>query len=152
MCVAKKIKQCLWAVLFLVLQSRAGAQGCPENIGFETGNFTKWQTLAGVVNGPIIKLDYTNQPIPGIHTLYKKTNVAAKDPYGEFPIHSPISSGYSVQLGNGSGEMGPKPYTIPLVFPQTEKISTWYIIMQLYCRTQVTDPRTSQSLPQRSLM
>jgi gliding motility-associated-like protein len=120
MCVAKKIKQCLCAVLFLVLQSRAGAQGCPVNIGFETGSFTKWQTLAGVVNGSSIKLDYTIQPVPGRHTLYKKSNVAANDPYGDFPVHSPIS-GYSVQLGNGSGGNGAEAFHYTFSIPADRK-------------------------------
>jgi gliding motility-associated-like protein len=107
MCIAKTIWKCFSALFFfLLLQYGAGAQGCPVNIGFEKGGFTKWETLAGGMTPNGVNLFPTNQPLPGVHTLYKKSQMEIKDPFGDFPVNCPNGSGYSVQLGNGSGGNG----------------------------------------------
>ena len=76
---------------------------CPDNIGFERGNFTNWNCFTGDVNA----LGTTNvitvspsAPTPNRHVIYPATNPSALDPYGLFPINPPDGSGYALKLGN----------------------------------------------------
>lgn len=131
--VEKKIsKYFLTLFLVLLLQYKAGAQSCPDNIGFETGGFTKWQTLAGSVDAWGMHLPYTN-PLPGVHDLYKKSNVEIKDPFGNFPVNCPNGSGYSVKLGNASGGRGAEAlhYTFNIPANRTDFSLVYYYAVVL---------------------
>ncbi|RZK23693.1 MAG: hypothetical protein EOO43_08175, partial [Flavobacterium sp.] len=82
------------------------AQTCPDNIGFEKGNFSKWQSSAGSVSindsGKNIVALTELAPINGRHTIL---NNPEKDFYGGFPTTSPNGSKYSVKLGDdGTGK------------------------------------------------
>ncbi|RZL46317.1 MAG: hypothetical protein EOP00_15375 [Pedobacter sp.] len=83
------------------------AQNCPENIGFELGNFNKWQTYTGTVAtglGPSNVVTVSGSaPTATRHTIMNSKT--AKDPYGEFGVMAPNGSTYSVKLGNdGTGK------------------------------------------------
>lgn len=81
---------------------------CPQNIGFETGLFTNWQTYAGeisdtrpeaapVVRPAVISLRQS-APLADQHLLIPRSD--EKDYYGEFSLNAPNGSGYVVKLGN----------------------------------------------------
>jgi gliding motility-associated-like protein len=78
------------------------AQGCPENIDFEDGNFKGWTCYIGSVekldNQNRINIYNSNGPVTERHTLFSAN--AGVDPYGGFPVNCPNGSGYSMRLGN----------------------------------------------------
>ena len=99
----------MFLLVFALMQVRGQAiTACPENIGFESGTFAKWECFRGLL--PLtgdnsasqalvskIYLSPTN-PIPNLHTLIK--NTGQRDPYGNFPLKSPNGSSNIVRLGN----------------------------------------------------
>lgn len=81
----------------------AQALACPDNIGFDNGNFTNWTNYLGnvVANGTnnVITVNPA-PPTQNRHEIYGATNPSALDPYGLFPINPPDGSGYALKLGN----------------------------------------------------
>jgi len=76
---------------------------CPDNIGFDRGNFTGWSASIGdvVANGTTNVITVNpSAPTPNRHVIYAATNPSAVDPYGLFPINPPDGSGYALKLGN----------------------------------------------------
>ena len=99
-----------------------GAQICPKNIDFESGNFSNWTCYAGTTSAVgsdnVINLNNTGAPIPEKHTLYNSvTNAGELDPFGKFPVVCPNGSGYSIRLGSttagGEAEGVSYEFTIP---------------------------------------
>ena len=81
----------------------AQALACPDNIGFEYGNFTNWSNYIGdvVANGTTNVITVNpSAPTPNRHVIYAATNPSALDPYGLFPINPPDGSGFALKLGN----------------------------------------------------
>jgi gliding motility-associated-like protein len=79
------------------------ALACPDNIGFENGNFTNWSCYIGkvVANGTTNVITVNpSAPTANRHVIYPRTNPSALDPYGLFPINPPDGSGYALKLGN----------------------------------------------------
>ncbi len=81
---------------------------CPQNIGFERGNFDNWECYAGeisqtgdrfpnAVRPPVVDL-LISGPLIMRHTLIPRS--AALDDYGDFSLNAPNGSGNVVQLGN----------------------------------------------------
>lgn len=97
---------------FLLVSFSAFAQSCPTNIGFEDGspNLTGWKCYTGTLDqagtAPINWV--ATDPVPGRHQIIKNTSPQILDPYGSFPINSPNSSLYSLQLGNSEVSGGGK--------------------------------------------
>lgn len=81
----------------------AQAGVCPENIGFEYGDFTNWNCFIGDVAAVgttnVISVN-PSPPVPNRHVIYAAANPSPIDPYGLFPINPPDGSGYAVKLGN----------------------------------------------------
>ncbi len=79
------------------------AEPCPDNIGFERGNFTNWECFTGDVKGVgttnVITVS-PSVPTPNRHVIYPATNPSDLDPYGLFPINPPDGSGFALKLGN----------------------------------------------------
>jgi gliding motility-associated-like protein len=78
---------------------------CPENIGFEYGNFTNWNSYIGSVAAVGTNNVITVSPSPPTanrHVIYTSTNPAPSpiDPYGLFPVNPPDGSRYGLKLGN----------------------------------------------------
>lgn len=79
------------------------ATSCPDNIGFEHGNFSNWECFigdvaaAGTTNVIIVN---PSPPTANRHVIYPATNPSALDPYGLFPVNPPDGSGYALKLGN----------------------------------------------------
>ena len=79
------------------------AEPCPDNLGFEYGDFTNWNCFAGDVdsvgNTNVITVT-PSAPIPGRHTVYPRATPSAIDPFGLFPLNPPDGSNFAVKLGN----------------------------------------------------
>lgn len=68
---------------------------CPENSGFEYGNFTNWMLYTGSCC-PIVANNLTG-PVNNRHEITGGTNT---DPYGGFPVVAPGGGNHSLKLGN----------------------------------------------------
>lgn len=96
----------LMCVAMLAIPSKLFAQNCPENIGFENGNFRNWKLFTGLTtlysNKNVIYTNEVNTPSLGRHTIL--TNKAEKDYYGGFDLIPKNGGNFSVKLGNnGTG-------------------------------------------------
>ncbi|HWR33480.1 MAG TPA: gliding motility-associated C-terminal domain-containing protein [Chitinophagaceae bacterium] len=100
-------------VLFMLLSASCSsilhAQTCPSNIDFEKGNFDGWTCYTGSVAAAgtdnVISLLPSGGPVYDQHTMFSATaDAGIMDYYGNFPVTCPNGSGYSVKLGNTSGE------------------------------------------------
>jgi gliding motility-associated-like protein len=79
------------------------AAPCPDNIGFEHGNFTNWDCFVGDVAAVGTTNVITVNPSPPTanrHVIYPSSAPSALDPYGLFPTNPPDGSGYALKLGN----------------------------------------------------
>ncbi|HRO70815.1 MAG TPA: WG repeat-containing protein, partial [Chitinophagaceae bacterium] len=84
-------------------QASTQAAPCPDNIGFERGNFTNWECFVGEVDavGTTNVITVTpSAPTPNRHVIYPAADPSEIDPYGLFPINPPDGSGYALKLGN----------------------------------------------------
>ena len=79
------------------------AASCPDNIGFERGNFTNWECFIGEVDAVgttnVITVN-PSAPTANRHVVYPAADPSEIDPYGLFPINPPDGSGYALKLGN----------------------------------------------------
>ncbi len=94
---------------------------CPKNIGFETGDFSKWKCYTGSIAKGTGVLDISQLgEIPGRHTIIPSTSTDL-DPFGKFPIICPNGSNYSAMIGNsGTGSQAEKityTFTVPANAP-----------------------------------
>jgi len=88
-------------VAILIFTSGAYAQ-CPENIGFESGLFTNWESYGGEIL-PDGSINVGNPgPLATRHEIMKASDEEL-DEFGHFPTVSPNGSKYSVKLGNSGG-------------------------------------------------
>lgn len=85
--------------MFIMLPVVVRAQ-CPENIGFENGNFSHWECYIGTVSASGTVNLMSSLPWSDRHTLYKNVGSGEEDFYGHFPVNCPNGSGYSIRLGN----------------------------------------------------
>lgn len=90
----------------LVIPSKMFAQSCPENIGFENGNFQNWKAYTGTatVDGDknIVETTEVKSAITGRQTIISDKSL--RDPYGKFPIVPKNGGNFVVKLGNnGTG-------------------------------------------------
>lgn len=76
---------------------------CPDNIGFEYGDFTNWQCYLGQVDSVgstnVITVN-PSAPTPNRHTMISRVLPSALDPFGLFPTNPPDGSNFAVKLGN----------------------------------------------------
>ncbi|MCX3265367.1 gliding motility-associated C-terminal domain-containing protein [Pedobacter agri] len=96
----------LLCVAILAASSKLVGQTCPENIGFENGNFRNWKLFTGLTtlysNKNVIYTNEVASPAPGRHSII--TNKAEKDYYGGFDLIPKNGGNFSVKLGNnGTG-------------------------------------------------
>lgn len=107
---------CLFLISIFIGVGFSVAQTCPDNIGFEKGDFSKWQSFAGSVTldaaGANLVTVGKITPINGRHTIISKKT--EKDYYGGFSTISPNGSNYAVKLGDdGTGKQAERlTYTI----------------------------------------
>lgn len=93
-------------MIFTISTSNLFAQSCPENIGFENGNFQNWKMFTGITSITNSKNQVTISEVPvaslGRHTILN--NKIQLDPYGNFPVIPKNGGNYAVKLGNnGTG-------------------------------------------------
>lgn len=76
---------------------------CPDNIGFEYGDFTNWECFLGQVDSigttNVITVN-PSPPTPNRHTIIPRTIPSPLDPFGLFPTNPPDGSNFCVKLGN----------------------------------------------------
>ncbi len=101
---------------------RQNINDCPDNIGFENGDFSFWQTNIGSVDTIILLndtinfvnlpnntwLNGVNTPSPPQRQQLQDRNVGGLDYYGQFPINPPNGRGgrYAVKLGSDEDAIG----------------------------------------------
>lgn len=109
---------CLGFSLFLM---RAKAQ-CPQNIGFELGNFDNWECSTGSISNADGTITLSSSgPVSGRHSLISATTGQAwKDRYGGFPQLCPNGSGYSIRLGNNSTGRQAEQVAYTFTIPQNQ--------------------------------
>lgn len=109
---------CLGSSLFLM---RAKAQ-CPQNIGFELGNFDNWECSTGSISNADGTITLSSSgPVSGRHSLISATTGQAwKDRYGGFPQLCPNGSGYSIRLGNNSTGRQAEQVAYTFTIPQNQ--------------------------------
>jgi hypothetical protein len=67
-------------------QPQLSTNSCPQNIGFELGNFTNWECSVGKIN---IDGSISVSPTSATgerHTIYKNAPPFIKDAYGDFSV------------------------------------------------------------------
>jgi len=89
-----------------VMPSGSYAQSCPENIGFENGNFQNWKIFTGLVsienNQASFTLNELAKPATGRHTIISKKELV--DAYGGFSLIPPTGGNFVAKIGdNGTG-------------------------------------------------
>ncbi|MEO6632957.1 MAG: hypothetical protein ABIN13_14575, partial [Mucilaginibacter sp.] len=109
-------------IIFLFISFKTFAQ--TPNIGFEDGNFSRWQCYAGNIDS-LGRLDLSiSTPLFNRHTLYGRLyNGAQLDPYGNFPVMCPNGSNYSIKLGNDSVHQEAERVAYTFVVPNIKSYS-----------------------------
>ncbi len=121
---------------FIIISANTQATTCPLNLDFEKGDFTNWQCFMGTVedvsNTNSLNL-FSTAPTPGRHTLIPPGNTQ-RDFFGNFPIHCPNGSNYSLMLGNPSGgsqaESVSYTFTVPATTGQFTLTYYYAVVMQ----------------------
>ena len=93
-------------VASIAIPSKIYAQSCPDNIGFENGNFQNWSIYVGTATADgdknVVSTAEIKSPIVGRHTIISDKSLV--DPYGKFPIVPKNGGNFAVKLGNnGTG-------------------------------------------------
>lgn len=91
----------------MAISPKLKAQLCPENIGFENGNFLNWKLFTGSVSSSSISLVENTLPVASRHSI--QNSKIALDLYGKFPVVPKNGGNYTVKLGNnGTGAQAEK--------------------------------------------
>ncbi|RYY22023.1 MAG: hypothetical protein EOP41_07690, partial [Sphingobacteriaceae bacterium] len=105
--------------------SKASAQTCPENIGFEDGTLKNWQSYIGSIDRAGNITVTQSQAVPGRHTVIKYASNQL-DPYGKFPMTCPNGSLYSLKLGNDGTGMQAERVSYTFTVPNNQTYSIIY--------------------------
>ncbi|PJJ79417.1 T9SS type B sorting domain-containing protein [Mucilaginibacter auburnensis] len=122
-------------VLFWMLISTCPAvfSQCPDNIGFERGDFSGWQMFTGeIARNGALSLSETSQPVEPRLTLMKASDEKF-DRYGNFPTVSPNGSGFAVRLGDDNTGRGVDRLIYALSVPNTPQyalILNYAVVLQ----------------------
>lgn len=76
---------------------------CPDNIGFEFGDFTNWECFTGsvaAVAGTNVITVFPSAPTIDRHTIIPRSAPSLVDNYGGFNTNPPDGSNFAVRLGN----------------------------------------------------
>ena len=77
---------------------------CPNNLGFEYGNFTNWKCFTGTVDSigttNIITVSPVAGPVNNRHRIISRAMPSPVDFYGLFSTNPPDGSTFAVKLGN----------------------------------------------------
>lgn len=144
-----RLKQSVYCCLFIVLAHSSLAQGptCPANIDFEFGNFTNWQCYTGSVSasGTTNVINVTpSAPIANRHTIIGPSQTG-NDQFGNFPIHCPNGSSYSIKLGNSNtgreAERISYTFTVPAGQNEYSIVYQYAVVFQDPAHAQQEQPR-----------
>jgi gliding motility-associated-like protein len=95
-------------------------KACPDNIGFEKGDFSNWECSIGKINIDGSILVASTSPTGDRHGILKNEPPFSKDPYGNFPVNCPNGSGYSIKLGNSSAGAQAEQVTYTFTIPPND--------------------------------
>jgi hypothetical protein len=113
---------------------RAQSGTCPPNIGFENGTFFGWSCDTGHIRGDGVLVLFPSPPDNAVHNIFGPLTAGIMDPYGDFPIHCPNGSNYSIQLGNsdvgGRAERVSYTFTIPATDNDYSIIYHYAVVIQ----------------------
>ncbi|WP_295651882.1 gliding motility-associated C-terminal domain-containing protein [uncultured Mucilaginibacter sp.] len=130
--------------MFLLLCTGIAKAQCPQNIGFDFGDFTNWQGATGGIaaDGTIAM---TSQGIvSGRHTIFYAKDKQI-DPYGKFLIASPNGSSCCVRLGNTNAnkqaEQLTYTFTVPANDPDYSLIYYYACVLQNPGHLPYQEPR-----------
>jgi gliding motility-associated-like protein len=100
---------------------------CPQNIGFENGDFKNWVCSVGEISGtgqmfpgavrPAVISMFTSGAANPANQQLLKSGQGLVDPYGKFPLDAPNGSNYIVRLGNNSTGRGAESISYTLTVP-----------------------------------
>ncbi len=110
---------------FCLMLSKAMAQTCPENIGFEDGTLKNWQAYTGSIDRTGNITVSQSAPVSGRHTIIKYASNQL-DPYGKFPTTCPNGSLYSLKLGNDGTGMQAERVSYTFTVPNNQTYSIIY--------------------------
>jgi len=101
MCLLKALFTAIILCLALNIYAQNSDTNCPpNNIGFETGQFTGWQCDTGGINKQGLIQMIPSAPIENRQTMIDSNYYPKLDPYGNFPTLCPYGGKYSIRLGN----------------------------------------------------
>jgi len=117
---------------------------CPENIGFDFGDFTNWQGLTGKIDATGTITMNSNGIVTGRHTIFFAKDKQI-DPYGKFLIASPNGSSSCVRLGDSNtgaqAEQLTYTFTVPANNPDYSLIYYYAVVFQNPNHTAAQQPR-----------
>jgi gliding motility-associated-like protein len=126
--------------------SKANAQVglCPNNLDFESGDFTGWECRYGSATNPL-NLPLPNIGIiPGRHTIINALT-GGIDPFGFFPELCPNGSGFSVKLGNHQTQTQAESisytYTIPSTLSTFSMLFHYAVVIESSGHIPAQQPR-----------
>jgi gliding motility-associated-like protein len=124
------------------------SQNCPQNIGFEAGNFTGWECFTGttkVDSGKNKIVLLPSAPTNGRHEIISANNTSLLDPWGLFPKLCPFGGNYSVKLGNnvGGAQAEGLSYTFPIPAGADSFTITYFyaVVLQNPSHSSAEQPR-----------
>jgi gliding motility-associated-like protein len=98
-----------------------GQTKCPENIGFDKGNFDGWQCYIGSVSRTDGSIQVSpSSPAFGRHTMLRVSSPQVYDQFGQFPVNCPNGSEYSIQLGNAQTGAQAERVSYSFTIPQNQ--------------------------------
>jgi len=119
--------------IFLLLCSGIAVAQCPQNIGFDFGDFTNWQGATGNISPAGVITMTANGIVPGRHTIFYAKDKQI-DPYGKFLIASPNGSSCCVRLGDSNtgaqAEQLTYTFTVPANDPNFSLIYYYACVLQ----------------------
>ncbi|QPH40271.1 gliding motility-associated C-terminal domain-containing protein [Pedobacter endophyticus] len=94
------------AIAAFAISANLCAQPCPENVGFENGNFQNWKLYTGITTAVnhinSIETHRVSRPANSRHAMISDKRLI--DPYGKFKVIPPTAGNFVVKLGNdGTG-------------------------------------------------
>jgi gliding motility-associated-like protein len=134
-------------LLLLYVPTVSAQSSYPANLDFELGNFQNWQCYTGnvSVSGGVNTITVSpTAPIAGRHDIIPATNTS-NDQYGNFPVHCPNGSGFSIKLGNNSSNAKAQrvsyTFTIPATANDYSIIYQYAVVLQDPNHTAPQQPR-----------
>jgi gliding motility-associated-like protein len=121
--------------------SQAGL--CPNNMDFESGDFSNWTLRTGTMDNAG-NIFWDASPLPGRHLIIDAAT-AGYDPFGGFKENAPNGSAFSMKLGNQINGRGIESisytYTIPGTLTQFSMLFHYAVVLESPGHSLIEQPR-----------